>query len=163
MKFNINKVICINLKSHNEDQLRNISEVYRLSYDALLRSKQRGTYKIWIEPGGDYAIAALETSNPDDFYICERFCPMTKKERESVKNIKPVSTPKLKKPTQKIVENNIPKVVKNASDIVKTDTKPVIKSKVKVILELDAILDKINISGMSSLCKEELDFLKNYK
>lgn len=162
MKFNINKVICINLKSHNEDQLRNISEVYRLSYDALLRSKQRGTYKIWIEPGGDYAIAALETSNPDDFYICERFCPMTKKERESVKNIKPIPTPKWK-PTQKFVENNIPKVVKNASDIVKTDTKPVIKSKVKVILELDAILDKINISGMSSLCKEELDFLKNYK
>ena len=96
MNFVITKVICINFKSHNEQQLKNISEVYLLSYDALLRTKNRGTHKIWIESGGDFAIAANETGNDGDFYICERFCPMTKKERQSIKNIKPIKTPKKK-------------------------------------------------------------------
>lgn len=97
MNFDINKVICINFKSHDEIGLRSISEVYKLDYDALLRTKQRGTWKIWIERGGDFAIAAIDTNNEGDFYICERFCPLTKKERNIVKNIKPILTPRVPK------------------------------------------------------------------
>ena len=96
MTFDINKVICINFHSHNEEQLNAISEVYKLDYEALLRTKKRGTWKIWIESGGDYAIAAIETKNEGDFYICERFCPLTKKERLQVQQIKPIKTPKLR-------------------------------------------------------------------
>ena len=40
MKFDINKVICISLKSHNEQQLKAISEVYKLDFDALEKSLQ---------------------------------------------------------------------------------------------------------------------------
>lgn len=154
-KFNINKVICINLKSNSEKQLKDISEVYTLSYEALLRSKQRGTHKIWIEPGGNYAIAALETSNPDDFYICERFCPISKKEREMVKKIKPINSPKVKK-SDKVSPNRIEKAVKESFNIKITND-------VNVNLNLDSILDKINLKGMESLTKEEINFLKNYK
>lgn len=97
MKYNIDKVICINFTSHNEHHLKSISEVYKIGYDALLNTKSRGTKKIWIEIGGDYAIAAVETKNDDDFYICEKYCPLTKKEIKQIKSIKPIKTPKLPK------------------------------------------------------------------
>lgn len=96
MKFDINKVICINFKRHDDIGLKSISEHYKLNYDALKRTKERGTWKIWIESGGDWAIAAIDTNNEGDFYICEKFCPLTTKERKLIKNIQPINTPKRK-------------------------------------------------------------------
>jgi len=162
--FNINKVICINLKSHDEKQLKKISEIYVLSYEALLRTKLRGTHKIWIEPGNSYAIAALETSNIEDFYICEKYCPISKKEREMVKKIKPITSQNLKKEKikdEKSSESKISKVTKEASNIVNLE-----KERSEIIelkdLDLDQILDKINLKGINSLTKEELNFLKRF-
>ena len=56
LTFNINKVICISLKSHNEQQLKAISEVYKLDFNGLIQSKEFSD-KIWVETNGDYAIA----------------------------------------------------------------------------------------------------------
>jgi len=61
MKFDINKVICISLKSHNEQQLKAISEVYKLDFDGLVDSKNISS-KIWVEIGGEYAIAFVTNS-----------------------------------------------------------------------------------------------------
>jgi hypothetical protein len=39
LNFNINKVICISLKSHNEQQLKAISEVYKLDFKTMVEIK----------------------------------------------------------------------------------------------------------------------------
>ena len=39
MKFAINKVICIHLKSNDEQQLKAISEVYKLDFKTMVRIK----------------------------------------------------------------------------------------------------------------------------
>lgn len=141
LKFNIDKVICINLKSHNEQQLSNIADTYVLSLDAILELKNKGVIKIWVESAGDWVIAAVDDIEPDRVYICEKYCPITKKETEKLLKIKPVKTPKSKG-----------KKSKNKS--AKIDN---------IVLNLDSILDKINQSGLDSLTKEELNFLKNFK
>ena len=154
MKFNINKVICINLKSHNNDQLNSISVVYDLSLEALIELKSRGVDKIWVESGGDWVIAAVD-SDSTHMYVCEKFCPITKKEKDKLEKIQPIKTPKVKKQSP-IEEDN--KIVQTIEKSKKTKSK-----KSLIILELDPILDKINESGIDCLSKEELDFLKNYK
>lgn len=155
MKFNINKVICINLKSHNNDQLNNISIVYDLSLEALIELKSRGVDKIWVESGGDWVIAAVD-SDSTNMYVCEKFCPITKKEKDKLEKIQPIKTPKVKKHQSSSSNEDI-----NTKTIEKS--KKTKEKKTLIVLELDSILDKINESGINSLSKEELDFLKNYK
>jgi hypothetical protein len=141
LKFNIEKVICINLKSHNEQQLNNIADSYVLSLESLLELKNKGVIKIWVESAGDWVIAAIDEDRPEQMYICEKYCPITKKEAQKLLKIKPIKTPKSK------------------------DKKSKDKSKkvVSIVLDLDKILDKINETGLDSLSKDELNFLKNFK
>ena len=138
LKFNLDKVICINLKSHNEQQLDNIANTYTLSLEALLELKYKGVLKIWVESAGDWVIAAIDEDRPEQMYICEKYCPITKKEAQKLMKIKPIKTPKGKKSKDK-------------------------SKKEPKILDLDKILDKINETGLDSLTKEELNFLKNFK
>lgn len=138
-KFNIEKVICINLKSHNEQQLENIAETYLLSLEALIELKNKGVIRIWVESAGDWVIAAIDENRPNEMYICEKYCPMSKKESEKLLKIKPVKTPKT------------PKSLK------------VKRKKSETVMTLDSILDKINLTGLDSLSKKELNFLKNFK
>lgn len=95
MKFDINKVICISLKSHNDQQLRAISEVYKLDFNTLVKVKACSS-KIWIEAGGDYAIAFITVDN-DVPQVSENFCPITKREKDALYKIQPIKTPKMPK------------------------------------------------------------------
>lgn len=151
LSFNINKVICISLKSHNEQQLKAISETYLLSFESLLELKNKDVIKIWVETGGDWVIAAIDKAYPDDIYICEKYCPMTKKEYKSITKIKPIKTPKLSKK------------LKSQSALNENKSQVIVNSSTKTKLTVDSILDKINLSGLDSLTKEELNFLKNFK
>jgi len=151
MKFDINKVICISLKSHNDQQLKAISEVYKLDFDTLVKVKSCSS-KIWIEAGGDYAIAFITVDNNVP-QVSENFCPITKKEKDALYKIQPIKTPKMPK-VSRVVDTKVEDKVSNVfiEDLI---------SDFDVVLDVDTILDKITDKGMKSLTKVELDFLNN--
>lgn len=153
MKFNINKVICISLKSHNEQQLKAISEVYKLDFNTMVELKSDAS-KIWVEAGGDYLIA-FTTTDSDTPQIATRFCPITKKEKDALYKIQPIKTPKMPKAPRVVetkVENNVEVSNVTIDDLI---------AEFDVVLDVDTILDKITNKGMKSLTKAELDFLNN--
>jgi hypothetical protein len=154
MKFDINKVICISLKSHNDQQLKAISEVYKLNFNALITIKDCSS-KIWVEAGGDYVIAFCVKSGDGTPEISDKFCPITKRERDALLKITPIKTPKMPK-TTKVVDNKADNNVE-VSNVTIDDLIP----DSDVVLDLDIILEKISATGMKSLTKSELDFLNN--
>ena len=145
MKFDINKVICISLKSHNHQQLKAISEFYKLDFDGLIKIKESFS-KIWVESSGEYAIAFVSNLGDGDIEINDMYLPITKREKDSLLKIKPMKTPK--KPKNLIV------VYTEVEDVITEDISD-------IVLDVDVILDKISFKGIESLTKEELDFLDN--
>ena len=153
MKFNINKVICINLKSHNDQQLKAISEVYKLDFKTMVEIKS-DLSKIWVEASGDYLIA-FTTTDSDTPQIATRFCPITKKEKDALYKIQPIKTPKMPK-APRVVETKVDNTVEVSNVFIED-----LIADFDVVLDVDTILEKITIKGMKSLTKVELDFLDN--
>ena len=153
MKFDINKVICISLKSHNDQQLKAISEVYRIDFDAMIRLREVAS-KIWAESNGDYVIAYSDKNNGESV-VCSRFCPITKKEKDALYKIQPIKTPKMPK-APRVVDTKVEDVVEVSNVFIED-----LISDFDVVLDTDTILEKITNKGMSSLTKAELDFLNN--
>ena len=153
MKFNINKVICINLKSHNDQQLKAISEVYKLDFKTMVELKSDAS-KIWVEAGGDYLIA-FTTTDSDTPQIATRFCPITKKEKDALYKIQPIKTPKMPK-APRVVETKVDNTVEVSNVFIED-----LIADFDVVLDVDTILEKITNKGMKSLTKVELDFLNN--
>lgn len=149
---NLNKVICVSLKSHNEAQLDAIGATYNLSLDSLLKAKNDGCKKMWIHIGGGVVIAGLDTDNIDDVYFSPEYLPMTAKVRKAILAIKAVKTPKM------------PTKAKAKVDEVEVDNLIDITNLIEEAfsnLDIDAILDKISATGVASLTKKELEFLEN--
>lgn len=155
LDFDITKIICINLKAHNEQQLKAICLTYGISLDELLRAKLEGMTKIWLPDTPGYTVAELFGDDIQNVYFYPHWCPMTARTRKAILNIKPIKTPKMPK-QQKVVEE------KTTKEVVKTQKAVSNSTKNDIVLELDLILDKINSNGMSSLTKQELNFLKNF-
>ena len=153
MKFNINKVICISLKSHNEQQLKAISEVYKLDFDGLIKIKECFS-KIWVESSGEYTIAYVSNFGDGVVEVNDMYCPITKREKDSLLKIKPIKTPKMPKSivVDTKVENNVEVSNVTIDDVI---------ADFDVVLDVDTILEKITNKGMKSLTKVELDFLNN--
>ena len=145
LDIDISKIICINLKSHNEDQIQSIAMYYNISYEFLLEIKGDGIRKIWLPIGGGYNVAMLDTKNIEDVYFFPHYLPMTARTRKAILSIEPVKTPKKIKNVTKNIDINPIVVVKSTP------------------LTLDFVLDKINAKGLKSLTKDELEFLKNIK
>jgi len=155
MEFNINKVICISLKSHNEQQLKAISEVYRLDFQGLVNSKGFSS-KIWAEIDGEYAIAYITNSGDGSVCINPKFCPMTKKQKDALLKIQPIKTPKMPK-NKKVV------AVEEVESVESTKVDVVVNKYPSVELTVDDVLDKISSYGINSLTKEELNFMNTIK
>jgi hypothetical protein len=155
MKFDINKVICISLKSHNDQQLKAISEVYKLDFASLVELKDTAS-KIWAEINGDYVIAFVNKSDKDgQVVVSSKFCPITKKEKDALVKINPIKTPKMPKAT-KVIDTKVDNTVE-VSNVTIDD----LIAEFDVVLDVDTILEKISATGMKSLTKAELDFLNN--
>jgi len=154
MKFDINKVICISLKSHNEQQLKAISEVYKLDFDGLVGSKNISS-KIWVEIGGEYAIAFVTNSGDGAPEVNPKFCPITKKEKDALLKIQPIKTPKMPKATR-VVDTKVDNTVEVSNVFIED-----LIAEFDVVLDVDTILEKISATGMKSLTKAELDFLNS--
>jgi len=154
MKFDINKVICISLKSHNDQQLKAISEVYKLDFNALIIVKDCSS-KIWVEAGGEYVIAFSVKSGDGTPEISDKFCPITKREKDSLLKIQPIKTPKMPK-TPRVVDVKVDNTVEVSNVFIED-----LIAEFDVVLDVDTILEKISATGMKSLTKAELDFLNS--
>ena len=154
MKFNINKVICISLKSHNDQQLKAISEVYKLDFDGLVKIKKSSS-KIWVEVGGEYVIAFSVNSGDGTPEVSDKFCPITKREKDSLLKIQPIKTPKMPK-SPRVVDVKVDNTVEVSNVFIED-----LIADFDVVLDVDTILEKITNKGMKSLTKVELDFLNN--
>jgi len=156
LKFDIKKVICINIGSLNEQQLFSISENYFLGFEALVTIKKEGFDKIWVEINGDYLIAFM--FDDEDFTVAENFCPITKKERDSLLKLKPVKTPRIPK-NENCLKNYEYYLSKGYNIKTKSLDEKLTEMTETKVFDVDTILDKISFSGIKSLTKSELKFL----
>lgn len=169
LKFKIQNVFCIPLKSMNDQQLFAVSETYTIAFDALMGIKNSGFDKIWVEKGGDYMIA-YEVG--DEFKINEMYCPITKKDRDSILKVKPIKSPKMPKDERSvgaykyylsegfdIKTKSLDRKDKHFESI--EEVEEILEVEEEIVLDIDVILDKISRLGIKSLKKEEKDFLDN--
>ena len=168
MRLNFNKIICINLESLNSQQLFAVCEYYKFGFEGMYqRKRDTKVQKYWILEGGD--VVAFQIS--DQFIIGDKFNPLTKSDYDKLKSMKPVKTPKT--PTDDTTLNNYRAFLEEGFEDIRTpkmdarlEWKKSNQNKVQfvdlpVVLEVDAILDKIAKYGIDSITKEEKDFLDN--
>lgn len=182
-KIDLNKIICINLKSVNAQQLFAICETYRFGFETLYDDKKTGTHMIWLAEGGLVVASVEECSFRPGQVVFQLNAAafqlnmaLTKKELDRLKKIKPVKTPKMPKTDDAI--NNYKAFLREGHKIqtkslddkiekksfVKSNFDDVIdevKEELPVVLEVDAILEKILKYGIDSITKEEKIFLDN--
>jgi hypothetical protein len=164
MRINFNKIICINLETINAQQLFSICETYKFGFEELYRRKnEKKVSKYWIAEDG--SIVAFIISG--FFIIGSDFESVYIEDKEKLKAMKPIKTPKMPKTDAAL--NNYKAFLSEGYDIrsKSMDSKlnwlenQSIKEKLPVILEVDAILDKISKHSISSITKEEKEFLDN--
>jgi hypothetical protein len=174
MKINFDKIICINLASLNDQQLFAVCETYFIGFESIREAKMAGVTMKWLNEECEAVAFVLDGR----FTIADKFNPLSKKEYDRIKKIKPVKTPKMPKTASAL--NNYKAFLSEGYDI-KTkslDSKinaksantvstvkavEVVETKIElpVVLELDAILEKIFKYGIASITAEEKDLLDN--
>lgn len=184
MKINFDKIICLNLATVNTQQLFAICETYLIGFEELYKRKtETGVSKYWV-------IETYENSKIYDIlaYIIDGFFFMSTKYKDAsledqsiIKRVKPIKTPKMPKTEQTLF--NYKAFLAEGYDIrtpaldsklkfleskietmksVEVESKEV-ESKVElpVVLEVDAILEKIFKYGIDSITIEEKYLLDN--
>jgi hypothetical protein len=189
--FNINKVICLNLKAMEQRQLFIASTALSIDFEVLLKYKNQRCLKLWIcqETSMTVAFEQQDVNKftgellDKEFYFFPEVCPVTKKEHDRVTKMKPIVIPKVSKNDDTLnsylfylekgydikmpsLDRKIEHIRNNQeknTEVEQTKVVTEVKSKTKkqVTLEIDTILDKINESGIESLSKQEKDFLDN--
>ncbi len=147
MKFKTSDIFCINVKGHSEEQLFAIAKVYVIGFERLkdLKSKYERVWMVQEKVSGSvttYLVAAAKRDKRG-YLSYEYFeAGFTIEEiQKAISITKPINTPKL------------PGYLK--STVEKAKTQPI-----KIVLDVNAILDKISECGIESLTNEELEFLK---
>ncbi len=171
MKINIDEIICINLKTLNAQQLFAICETYFIGFELLYRTKTRGiTTMCWININDKNPVAFVTNGF---FEINTRFPNISMADQEKLKALKPLKTPKMPKTASAL--NNYKAFLAEGYDIrtPSMDSKlaaieaakqreieiQILRESLPVIFEVDAILEKISEYGISSITKEEKEFL----
>lgn len=150
--MNFSKIICIEVKKYNDTQLAKISEMLGFGsvaptdeFFTLQEAKRDGVERVYILEGESSVLAlkfkkGVESRTPyykDVLFIYPKYRGLSKREKDKILKIEPF-------------------------DFFAKRPKMTVKNKVSLsspVLELDIILDKISQFGMSSLLKEEKDFL----
>ena len=159
LSFNINKVICISLKSLNEQQLKAISDVYKLDFNTLIDIKS-DLSKIWVEAGGDYLIAFVANSGDGSPVIAKRYCPITKKEKDALLKITPIKTPKMPKAISFVETGNHLSELSTKQDEQKVDKPKLVKPTNLINEDILEELDKlIGLTTIKSAIKEQINYI----
>jgi len=173
MKINFDKIICINLAAANALQLFSICETYFIGFESMLEAKMAGVAMKWLNEERESVAFVLDGR----FTIADKFNPLSKKEYDRIKKIKPVKTPKMPKTASAL--NNYKAFLSEGHDIRTPSMDSVldafeaskqrnyqideVKESLPVILETDAILEKISKYGIESITSEEKKFLDSLK
>ena len=145
-QFENDKVVAISVNMSN-DHLAVYSKKFNVDIDVLVEMRDIKKAKaVYINLGGEYLIGYKDKDNSLVFFPTYiQFIEQNHK-KTFLYSLKPLGTPKLPKARNPQVE----KVV---------ETKKVVE--LTVVLEVDAILDKIGKYGIDSISKEEKYFLDN--
>jgi uncharacterized protein YfbU (UPF0304 family) len=175
MKINFDKIICVNSGSLNDQQLFAVCETYFIGFESIREAKMAGVTMKWLNEECEAVAFVLDGR----FTIADKFNPLSKKEYDRIKKIKPVKTPKMPKTASAL--NNYKAFLSEGYDIktksldsklnakstniatTKVDAVETVDVKIElpVVLELDAILEKIFKYGIASITAEEKDLLDN--
>ena len=144
MTINFKNIVCLDLRTVNSSNIDRVSTIVNTHPDQILKLKEIEVVKIWIDVTSEYFVAYQPKGG--DIVVKPAYCPVSKREVKKLVTMTPISVKKVKTTTQKTLESVTTQKVVSTS---------------KIILEVDSILDKISASGMNSLSKEELEFLKS--
>ena len=153
--LNWNEIVCIDLRSYNDESLAMIEEFFGIANSGFIDNKKIGINKIYFIPNGGEAIGyevkkGFENKIDGDWYKgISTTIPLSRRELKKLSEIKPLDFYKLRKELNKAAIKDIEKIE--------------LVSETEVELELDTILEKISKSGITSLTKIEKDFLDNIK
>ena len=159
--LNWNEIVCINLRSYNDESLAMIEEFFGIGNSVFIKNKKIGINKIYFIPNGGEAIAyevkkGYESKIDGDWYKgVSTTIPLSRRELKKLSEIKPLDFYKLRKELNKVARS-----VEN-SELVPEVEEVEVKTEVEEVLELDPILEKISKFGVNSLTKREKDFLDN--
>ena len=148
-QFENDKVVAITVNMSN-DHLSVYSKKFNVDLDVLIEMRDvKKAKSVYLNLDGEYLIGYKDKDNdlrPFPAYV--QFIEQNHK-KSFLYSLKPLGTPKLPKARKTQVETVVEKVSKK------------VVVDLPVILELDAILDKIGKYGINSITKEEKDFLDN--
>ncbi len=144
MTINFKNIVCLDLRTINSGNIDRVSTMVNTHPDQILKLKEIEVVKIWIDVTSEYFVAYQPKGG--DIVVKPAYCPVSKREVKKLVTMTPISVKKVKTTTQKTLESVTTQKVVSTS---------------KIVLEVDSILDKISASGMNSLSKEELEFLKS--
>ena len=149
LQFENDKVVAISVNLSN-DHLSVYSKKFNVDLDVLIEMRDvKKAKSVYLNLDGEYLIGYRDKDNdlrPFPAYV--QFIEQNHK-KSFLYSLKPLGTPKLPKARKTQVET-----------VVETVSKKVVVD-LPVILELDAILDKLGKYGINSITKEEKDFLDN--
>ena len=149
LQFENDKVVSISVNMSNE-HLSVYSKKFNVDLDVLIEMRDvKKAKSVYLNLDGEYLIGYRDKDNdlrPFPAYV--QFIEQNHK-KSFLYSLKPLGTPKLPKARKTQVETVVEKVSKK------------VVVDLPVILELDAILDKIGKYGINSITKEEKDFLDN--
>jgi hypothetical protein len=174
MKINFDKIICINSGSLNDQQLFAVCETYFIGFESMREAKLAGVTMKWLNEERETVAFVLD----GNFTIADKFNPLSKKDYDRIKKIKPVKTPKMPKTASAlnnykaflaegydIKTKSLDSKIKAESNNNITKKEEIVDTKIElpVILEIDAILEKIFKYGLKSLTTEEKNLLDSQK
>ena len=171
MRINFNKIICINIASLNAQQLFAICETYLIGFEELYKRKTETKVSMyWVK---DKDIVAYVIGG--FFFMSTDYKAVSLEDQEKLKKMPPIKTPKMPKTEQAV--NNYKAFLEEGYDIrtpsmdsklvffeeKRKEARAVIEARANlpVVLETDAILDKIGKYGIGSITEKEREFLDN--
>ena len=164
--INWKTTICIEVSKYNEAQLFVIGEQLNIQEGFLKLLKDEGSVRVYWDMTKPYVIGSIKRKELHNaftkslykgLYLNHNYASLTKKDKDKLLKLEPYQFKTKKNNTKpwnisgtytEVSSNDEVEVVENVS--------------VEEILEIDAILDKILEYGISSLTKNEKDFLDNY-
>ena len=163
--FDVNKIIRIDLRSCNIQQVFILSRFYNLDFELLVSFKNSYDIIYLQMPNAEL----IGYGNPGVRVLDQYTTNFTKKVSKRFYSIPPCKIPKITKDddvleaykyyTEKGYNINIPSLDRRIKLETNITKEVEVQKETKVTLEIDTILDKINESGVESLSKQEKDFL----
>ncbi len=163
--MNMSKIFCVDLTKYNQDQLTKISDIIGINSGSLVEAKVNGTKRVYFDHENRLFIGELVKDatkyirSYKNLVLTENFAHLSKREKDQLINMDPY-----KFNTKNVDKNDLfnsvdeTEIIEIKGDVTKNEIVNVVRVS-NVVLEIDAILDKIADFGIKSLTKEEKDFL----